>query len=112
MEEETLKNVPGVICTLSDAAHPVLKQFQPKLIIIDDSSQSTEVETLLAWIHNVDSAALVVLLRDLDHTPDIQSSKGNVDGKVANPYVPQLQLPLIKRLFLQGLPAYKLESGD
>ena len=111
-EEETLKNVPGIICSLSDAAHPALKELQPKLIIVDDSCQSTELETLLAWVHNVDSAALIVLLGDLDQTPDIKSSNGNNDGKVANPYVPQLRLPLLKRLLSQGLPAYGLESGD
>ena len=109
VEEETLKNVPGIICTLSDAAHPALKELQPKLIIVDDSCQSTELETLLAWVHNVDSAALVVLLGDLDQSPDIKSSKGNIDGKVVNPYVPQLRVPLLKRLVLQGFPAYRLE---
>ncbi|KAL8731496.1 MAG: hypothetical protein Q9166_003342 [cf. Caloplaca sp. 2 TL-2023] len=63
--KDTLTKVWGVCATLSNAADSTLRNARKsRIIFVDEVCQSTELETLLAWVHRCDTAQLVIMVGD------------------------------------------------
>ena len=75
------------------------------MIIIDEGGQTKELEAIIPMIHNVNSAEVIIIVGDSKQLdPTVKSGSKNRGGEIENPFAPQMNISLQKRLENCGHP--------
>ena len=103
---DTITKVSCLISTLSKTADKDLMAIKkPEVLLIDECCQSTELETLLPLINNMQTVKLVIFLGDPHQLgPTVLTAKGNTETDIKNPCAPQLTMPYFTRMGERGFP--------
>ncbi|KAL8940855.1 MAG: hypothetical protein Q9211_002075 [Gyalolechia sp. 1 TL-2023] len=111
--QDTLAKAGLVGTTLSNAADSNLKNGRtPRVILVDECCQETELEALLAWAHNSESVELTIFIGDPKQLPPtVLTYNLNWQGAVVNPFAPQLRLTYFERLHRRGFYVYRLNTN-
>lgn len=109
---DTIRKTTGLVTTLSNTADTTLRRAKrPRLVVIDECCQSTELETLLAWAHNTETVLILVLVGDPQQLPPTVVTKDSNRGNLlVNPFAPQMCVSLFERLWRRGFPVHMLNE--
>ncbi|KAL9030774.1 MAG: hypothetical protein Q9196_001124 [Gyalolechia fulgens] len=113
--QDTLAKAGLVGTTLSNAADSNLKNGRtPRVILVDECCQATELEALLAWAHNSESVELTIFIGDPKQLPPtVLTYNLNWQGAVVNLFAPrpdaQAGSAFIKKTFGVPSPAILLD---
>lgn len=92
------------MASCSNAADTKLNQAaKPEVVIIDKCCSAQELETLLAWVHNSSSAALIIFVGDpLQLPPIIKTKHMSTAEELMNPFADQLCMSFFEHLWRRG----------
>ena len=103
----------NVIVTTTDKASDKLlvKARWPKVIIVDEASQITELNTIMGWVLNQDSVKRVILVGDHLQMSPKAVAKYQKDGQLANPFADQISLSFFERMMNTGHKLHLLNTN-
>ncbi|KAL8857991.1 MAG: hypothetical protein Q9178_005451 [Gyalolechia marmorata] len=111
--QDTLRKAWVVGTTLSNAADSNSKNGRkPRVILVDECCQATELEALLVYAHNSETVVLIIFIGDPRQLPPtILTHNQNWQGTLVNAFAPQLRWTYFERLHRRGFYVYRLNTN-